>query len=179
MLEEELLKLRFKCGSQAALERIYETYVDYLLTLAVGLLRDRFAAEDVVHDTFVRLAQSRQQFRMRGNLRSYLATCVVNRVRDRMRQQQAQTGVPTGQRLRVSPEDPYERVVGDELSRHAHEALNKLPYEQREALVLHVKADMTFAEIAKLQGASLRTVQGRYRYGLDKLRYHLNGRVKL
>ena len=37
MLEDEFLKLRFKCGSRAALERIYEKYEHFLITVAVAL----------------------------------------------------------------------------------------------------------------------------------------------
>jgi RNA polymerase sigma-70 factor (ECF subfamily) len=53
-----------------------------------------------------------------------------------------------------------------------------LPYEQREAVVLKVKQNMTLKEIAKLQGVSISTVHGRYRYGLDKLRALLDGEIR-
>lgn len=179
MLEDEVLKLRFKCGSQAALERIYEKYVDQMLTVAVGLVHEIHTAEDAVHDAFVRFAQSRERFRLQGNLKRYLTACVVNRVRDVMRQRQTTSVGATARPDCSTPGDPYECVVCNELSQYVHDALEKLPYEQREALVLHVKADMSFAEIAKLQSVTLRTAQGRYRYGMNKLRHHLNGRVQL
>jgi len=82
MLEDELLKWRFKAGRADAVERIYEKYRDYLLTLAMQLLNDAGAAEDTVHDVFVSLVRSRTTFRLHGSLRAYLATCVVNRARD-------------------------------------------------------------------------------------------------
>jgi DNA-directed RNA polymerase specialized sigma24 family protein len=62
--------------------RIYEKYKDYLLTLAGGLLNDRQAAEDVVHDVFVGFAGSAHRFRLTGSLKGYPVTCVTNRVRD-------------------------------------------------------------------------------------------------
>jgi DNA-directed RNA polymerase specialized sigma24 family protein len=52
--------------------------------------------------------------------------------------------------------------------------MSKLPYEQREAVVLHLKGGMKFKELAKLQGVSISTIHGRYRYGLYKLRSLLN-----
>ncbi|MHC4759215.1 MAG: sigma factor-like helix-turn-helix DNA-binding protein [Planctomycetota bacterium] len=54
----------------------------------------------------------------------------------------------------------------------------QLPYEQREAVILHLRAKMKFRQIAKLQNVSTSTVQGRYRYGLEKLRSILNGEVE-
>ena len=54
----------------------------------------------------------------------------------------------------------------------------ELPHEQRETLMLKLKSNMKFREIAKIQGVSINTVQGRYRYGLQKLRAQLNGEVE-
>ncbi|MEA3226372.1 MAG: sigma factor-like helix-turn-helix DNA-binding protein, partial [Planctomycetota bacterium] len=52
------------------------------------------------------------------------------------------------------------------------------PYEQREVLILHSYSGMKFRTIAKQQGVSINTAQGRYRYALDKLRSILNGEVR-
>ena len=176
MLEDELLKLRFLCGSSSALARIYRKYADQLLTLAVALLKDTNAAEDVLHDVFVKFARSDGTFRLAGNLHSYLATCVVNRARDVLRQRKppASPTDPSQTGRAVAPE-PLETLVSCEDSREVAWALSQLPYEQREAVLLHVTADMTFREIARIQGVSLRTVQGRYRYAMKKLRSMLTG----
>jgi DNA-directed RNA polymerase specialized sigma24 family protein len=48
MIEDEVLKWRFKRGSQEALARIYAKYVYLLLSLAFGLLNDPHEAEDVI-----------------------------------------------------------------------------------------------------------------------------------
>jgi RNA polymerase sigma-70 factor (ECF subfamily) len=56
-------------------------------------------------------------------------------------------------------------------------ALDKIPYEQREVIILHIRGQMNFKAIAELQDASIKTVQSRYRYGLDKLRNILDGQV--
>src|SRR5512136_2531841 len=89
MIEDELLKWRFRRGSQEALARIYEKYVHLLLSIALGLLNDPHEAEDVVQDVFVTFAQSADGFGLRGSLKAYLATCVVHRARDRVRSERA------------------------------------------------------------------------------------------
>jgi RNA polymerase sigma-70 factor (ECF subfamily) len=177
MIEDELLKLRFKLGGEDALRRMYEKYLDYLLGVAMAFLNDSHAAQDVVHDVFVSLAQSADTFRLTGNLKHYLATCVANRARDRLR---------TAKRLRehagsegVEPQsDPPENgLICTEQARRIYEALAQLPDEQREAVVLRVKAGMRFRQIAKIQDASFVAVQARYRRGIEKLRSILNGRL--
>jgi len=171
MLEDELLKLRFLCGSSNALARIYRKYADQLLALAGALLSDANEAEDVLHDVFLKLARSNGTFRLTGNLKSYLATCVANRARDLRRQRKpgrTQTDGLWADRVIVA--EPFEVLVSAEDARGAARVLTELPYEQREAVLLHVTAGLKFREIATMQGVSLRTAQGRYRYAMDKLR---------
>ncbi|MGE5297435.1 MAG: RNA polymerase sigma factor [Solirubrobacterales bacterium] len=171
MLEDELLKLRFLCGSSTALARIYQKYADQLLILAAGLVSDASAAEDVLHDVFLKFAQSNGTFRLTGNLRSYLATCVANRARDLRRQRRSFKAMTDSTWMdHAVVAEPFEAVVSAEDARAAARALVELPYEQREAVLLHVTAGMSFREIAKIQNVSLRTAQGRYRYAMDKLR---------
>jgi len=55
MLEDRLLIWRLRSGSTEAFRRIYEKYIDDLLTLATNLLGDGSAAEDIVQETFIRL----------------------------------------------------------------------------------------------------------------------------
>lgn len=180
MVEDELLKFRFKCGSRDALCRIYEKYQDYLLTLAIALLNDVNAAEDIVHDVFVSFAKRAGSFKLAGSLRGYLATCIVNAARDRIRGRQRQPAALDEALLASADSKGLDQaVIADEQSRQLAQAMSQLPYEQREVLTLHVKGGMKFREIARLQDASVNTVQGRYRYGLNKLRSILDGEVEI
>jgi len=56
-------------------------------------------------------------------------------------------------------------------------AMAQIPYEQREVIGLYMQGGMTFRQIAKVRNASINTIQGRYRYGLNKLRSLLNSQV--
>ncbi|MGA2093387.1 MAG: sigma-70 family RNA polymerase sigma factor [Sedimentisphaerales bacterium] len=179
MIEDEILKWRFRQGSKEALCRIYEKYLDYLLTLAVCLSNDFNTAQDIVHDVFVRFAASWKDFNQRGNLKSYLTTCVVNQARDNSRKTRRQPDELKEDTLIGSESDcPEHLVTGNETSHQLNRAIAELPDEQRETIILHLKGGMKFREIAALQGESINTVQGRFRYGLDKLRSMLNEEVQ-
>lgn len=179
MIEDELLKWKFKCGSKEALSRIYEKYLNNLLTLAMALLNDAGAAEDVVHDVFVSFAKSTENFKLRGSLKSYLATCVINRARDRIRTNQRQSTRPVKIDLISSEANkPDQSVIYSEESQRLNHAIAQLPGLQREVIILRLKGEMKFKEIARLQGVSVSTIQGRYRYGLNKLRSILDGEVE-
>jgi RNA polymerase sigma-70 factor (ECF subfamily) len=179
MIEDEILKWKFKCGSRKALSRIYEKYINSLLSLAMGLLNDPHDAEDVVQDAFVSFAQSTDSFGLKGSLKAYLATSVVNKARDRLRRKHS-LNRRGREYVTVAPDVSRadESLIYSERCEWLSGALASLPYEQCEAVVLKVKQNMSLKEIAKIQGVSISTVHGRYRYGLDKLRALLNGEIQ-
>jgi RNA polymerase sigma-70 factor (ECF subfamily) len=178
MIEDELLKWKFKSGSKDALQRIYEKYRDFLLTLAMALVNDAGLAEDIVQDVFVTFAQSGDTFKLRGSLKSYLATCTLNRCRDQIRAHKRQPlSLNEDTPIQSDFDPPFKRMITDEQSRLVVSAMARLPSEQREVIALHLNAAMKLRHIAGLQNVSVSTVKGRYRYGLQKLRSALNGRL--
>ena len=178
MIEDNILVWKFNRGSKDALRRIYEKFKDDLLGLAITLLRDRSLAEDVVHDVFVSFGSTVGSFHLSGTLKGYLSTCVANCARDRNRQKSAVLAGPDVVETACCDSDgPIENAIGIEESGELQDLLARLPYEQREIIVLHLHQDMRFREIAKALGISINTVQSRYRYGLDKLRSILNSVV--
>ncbi|MBN2595134.1 MAG: sigma-70 family RNA polymerase sigma factor [Sedimentisphaerales bacterium] len=177
MLEDKLLIWKFNRGDREALRSIYEKYKDGLVTLASALLIDVASAEDVVHDVFVGFIESSRRFRLTGSLKSYLATCVANNARNKNKAGQKHQNRQAEMTMQdVNPPDAA-AMFGEEL-RQLSQALAQLPYEQREVLLLHSYSGMKFRAIAKQQNVSINTVQGRYRYALDKLRSMLNGEVQ-
>jgi len=180
MLEDRLLILRFKYGSSEAFHRIYEKYRLYLLRIATALLHDVSVAEDIVHDVFTRLAQSTQTLNINGSLKAYLRTCVVNSVRNRVRDDKVRSYIELSQAGPIvsNQTGSDQWVILKEESMRLNNALIQVPFEQREVVVLHLHGGMKFREIARLQAVSSKTIQSRYRYGLDKLRSILNGEVE-
>jgi len=178
MVEDKILIWRFKRGSRDALQRIYEKYVVYLVTLATALLNDMSTAEDIVHDVFVSFAQSAERLRPEGSLKAYLAICVVNRLRDRIRARQWQPApLDEANSIRSTVRGPeLSAVCSEELQQLSH-AMAQLPYEQKEVIMLHLYGGMMFKQIANSQQVSINTVQSRYRYALDKLRSLLNSEM--
>jgi RNA polymerase sigma-70 factor (ECF subfamily) len=180
MLEDKVLIWKFKCGSSDALCSIYQKYKEDLLKLAVILLNNVSDAEDIVHDVFVEFAQSAEKLKLRGNLKSFLLTCVANRARNSNRANQLRqtTGLDKAETIISDSKRPEELIICSEELRRWSGAMAQLPYEQREVIILHLRAGMRFRQIAKLQDISVNTIKGRYRYGLDKLRTILNGEME-
>ena len=180
MLEDRLLLWKFKHGSRDAFRAIYEKYAGDMLTLAGNLLDDKVGAEDIVQDVFIKLVESVGTFRLTGSLKSYLATCVANRSRDciRRRIRQRTAVAKQAEKTPAETKSTVRLAICSEQLRKLSVAMTELPYEQREAIALRIHGSLRFHKIAELQNVSTKTVQSRYRYGLDKLRSILNGEVE-
>jgi RNA polymerase sigma-70 factor (ECF subfamily) len=74
--------------------------------------------------------------------------------------------------------EPDGWAIYSEQFRRVSGAMAELPVEQREVVTLHLYGGLPFREIAERQKASIKTIQSRYRYALDKLRSQLNGKVE-
>ena len=167
--EKQLIK-QFNQGSKEALCQIYQRYKNDLYGFALSLLHDVQTAEDVVHDVFVSFAQKSGQYTLKGKLRNYLLAGVANRSRDLWRRKSHKdrpldetVAMPATQ---YSPEQ-Y-RILTEEYTL-LQKVLSKIPYEQRQIILLHLHQDLTFRQVACTLGISINTVQSRYRYGLEKL----------
>jgi RNA polymerase sigma factor (sigma-70 family) len=177
MLEDKLLIWKFNRGNREALRSIYEKYKDDLVTLAAALLTDVASAEDVVHDVFLGFIESSRKFRLTGSLKGYLSTCVANNARNRNKAGRRHQNVEASVVMQDANRPDAAALFGEELCQLSL-ALAQLPYEQREVLLLHSCSGMKFKAIAREQDVSINTVQGRYRYAVDKLRSMLNGEVR-
>jgi len=181
MLREMQLVWRFNRGHADALREIYERHKHELVTLATALLIDKAEAEDVVHDVFVGFIRAVGRFRLTGSLGGFLATCVANRARNRNKSKRNHSPGESAETEPAAPDNErpdLATMFGEEL-KCVGGALAELPYEQREAVVLRLCGGMRFRAIARLQGVSTNTVQGRYRYGLEKLKTLLDGQISV
>ena len=177
MVSEKKLIKQFNLGSKEALCTLYQTYKKVLYGLAISLLNDKTASEDVVHDVFVNFARQAGSFHLRGHLKSYFCVCVANRARDILRSK-FQAGIPLDQDYPIDCEKntPEKYVIATEEYIELQQALAQIPLEQREIILLHLHQDIPFREIACMQGISINTVTSRYRYGLEKLRVYVTER---
>ena len=179
MVEDKLLIWKFRRGNIDALGRIYVKYKNELLKLAVCLIKDVSIAEDAVQDVFVKFAQSPEKVGVRGNLKNFLSVCVLNQVRNRRRSigRRCECGIEQAQNVVAASRGPSQWAILSEQMKLVSNAMAQLPDEQREIVALYVQGGMTIRRIAEIQDVSISTIQGRYRYGIAKLRKLLNGEV--
>ena len=179
-MEDKLLIWKLNRGNKDALCRIYEKYRDNLVRIAAGLVNDVSIAEDIVQEVFLTLIRSSNKHEIRKNLKGYLTSCVINKIRNLNRKKFTQNPVSLDdiEPSTSASKTPDECVGCDEEYRNLYSAIAQLPHEQKETVILHIQGKMKFREIAQLQGTSIKTTLSRYNYGLNKLRSLLNSEVE-
>jgi RNA polymerase sigma-70 factor (ECF subfamily) len=176
--DDSALTASIAAGDAAAFDELYRRYQPLAFAVALGLLHEPAAAEDAVHDAFLRFWRAARSFQpARGALRSWLLTIVRNAAIDELRARQlARRPEVTRAQLDVHVH-PGDDVVAGALARseaeRLHVALRSLPAAQRQALELAFFAGLTHSEIAARTGMPLGTVKGRVRLGLRRLRHDL------
>ena len=111
MLEDKVLIWKFKASSREAIQRIYNKYEGFLLTLAANLLHDSAAAEDVVQDVFIKFVQSPEKFHLRTSLKAYLAVCTANRARDLLRKRKHNSTYEKEKiEVQINDDNPIEHI---------------------------------------------------------------------
>ncbi|WP_299051400.1 SigE family RNA polymerase sigma factor [uncultured Nocardioides sp.] len=144
-------------GPSVGLEELYATHRLSLVRLALLLVDDVAAAEDVVHDAFARMVARRTPLRDPHAALGYLRTSVVNGSRSALRRRRtARAYAPP---LDVAPTSPEDSAVLAEEHRAVLDGLARLGRRQREVLVLRYWSGLSEADIAATLGISRGTVK--------------------
>lgn len=163
-----------------ALETLYERYGATALGLSARILGDRAAAEEVLQEAFFRVWDRSESFdAARGPFAAWLFTITRRLCIDRLRQRQTRPQtIDLGEGDDRSPLDLLSDPAGDvaeaaqahSLRDKVRQALQTLPRDQCEVLLLSYFGGYTRREIAARLGQPEGTVHTRARLGLKKLR---------
>jgi RNA polymerase sigma-70 factor (ECF subfamily) len=172
--QDAVLARRIRSGDREAVGELYDRYAGIAMAVAIRVLRDRGAAEDVVHDAFVAVWQKIDRFDVaHGSLRSWLLTIVRNRAIDRLRRVRPAEDVDeldSRSLLRSTPNPTWDAAIASLDRRALAAAVATLPTEQREAVELAYFEGLTYREVAVRMGIPPGTASGRLRLALVKLR---------
>jgi RNA polymerase sigma-70 factor (ECF subfamily) len=148
-------------------QKLYETKAAELVLYGRALGLSHAEAEDVLQETFVILMRQEQA---PAKLEHYCVRSFRNRALNYRRS--------LWRRLTRELESWrwFERATEESpAEREAMRGLAELPIEQREVIVLKIWQRRTFEEIGELLQISPNTAAGRYRYGLQKIKFRLEG----
>ena len=154
----------------------HENWKDCFSEVAPGLLlfarqwvHSAADAEDVVQEAFVKFWRRNHNIDNRALLYSAVRSIALDFVRRDTRRARRETTAFSEAEPAVEPHFELE----DDTQSALAAAVDSLPYDQREVLVLKIWNDLTFGEIAGTLGISQNTAASRYRYALSNLKKSL------
>jgi RNA polymerase sigma-70 factor (sigma-E family) len=157
--------------ADSALEQLYVAHWRGLVRLAVLLLRDQGAAEEVVQDSFVQMHLRWRSLRDPDKALAYLRQSVVNRSRSALRHRGVVERYVAAQPPVLSPAEAADTPALVHDRRDAVlDALRALPTRQREVLVLRHYLELSETEIADTLGISRGSVKAHASRGTAALR---------
>ncbi len=177
--KELLLVLeRMGRGDHAALAKAYDLIGGAVFSLAVRMMRDRQAAEDVTQDIFVQVWRQSAGFdTSRGSGEAWIMMIARSRILDRLRSRSAGIRMKSvGDALPDAPaaEDwPEDMAIAREEAVAVREALRELGEDQRVAVELAFFEGLTHTQVAERLGVPLGTIKTRIRLGLLRIRDRL------
>lgn len=167
-------------GEHAALAGCYDLMGPVVFSLAVRMLRDRGAAEDVTQDIFVQVwRQSGNYDRARGTPEGWIMMIARTRILDRIRSRRAGVVLrQAGDQMPEAPDAddwPEDMAISREEAAGVRRAILDLPPEQRQVVELAFFEGLTHQEIAEKTSVALGTIKTRIRLGLLKIKDRLRG----
>lgn len=157
-----------------ALEKLFRERNLELFVSALAVTGCPERAEDAVQEAFYRLFRLQDRPR---HLKAYVFRSVRNAALDQLEKNRPNRPIEHDEVIFDWREGPDETAVRNEFVREAAKAMKTLSEDERETVISHIYADLSFREIAKIREMSINTIWSWYRRGMEKLRRQLEAKL--
>ena len=175
--DQQLIQF-FVAGNVEALEALVVRHKDKLYTSIFFLVKDKYLAEDIFQDTFIRIIDTLRggRYTDEGKFLPWAMRIAHNLCIDHFRKIKRIPNIKNSadqnifEVIHFSEENAETKMIKRQSHDRVREILDRLPDDQREVIILRHYADLSFKEIADLTNCSINTALGRMRYGLINMR---------
>ncbi|MDX1439918.1 MAG: sigma-70 family RNA polymerase sigma factor [Rubricoccaceae bacterium] len=181
--DEQLVAAYLNKGSEQAFSILVDRHQERIFGYLMGMVRDRSVASDLFQDTFMRAIQAmnakRGTYEPQGRWLAWVMRIARNAALDYLRSRKKwhdvganseDDGPSFWDRLPDKAPDAESLLRRTDLWKEVEAAIEQLPPEQREVVLMRHQSELTFREIAELTDVSINTALGRMRYALINLR---------
>ncbi len=175
--DQQLIHLYME-GDANALATIVMRYKDKIYTSIYLLVKDKYLAEDIFQDVFIRVIDTLKggRYTDEGKFLPWVMRIAHNMCVDHFRKVKRSPTIKTSddrdifEVLNFSEPGADHKMMAGQSHDRVRKMVDMLPEDQREVIILRHYADLSFKEIADLTSCSINTALGRMRYGLINLR---------
>ena len=177
LTDQQLVHL-YVNGDAEALSALVTRYKDKIYTSIYLLVKDKYLAEDIFQDVFIRVIDTLKGGRYvdEGKFLPWAMRIAHNLCVDHFRKVKRTPTIKTSEdrdifeSLNFSEAGADQRMMNNQSHDKVRKMIDMLPEDQREVIILRHYADLSFKEISQLTNCSINTALGRMRYGRINLR---------
>jgi len=169
--DEALMKAYAK-GSLEAFELLYARNRGILYRYVLRQVGDAATANDLYQGCWEKIIRARKRYRPSAPFRAWMFRIAHNHVMDYFRKAKPESEIAEDVIESPSP-GPEKLYLDQNRTARLMEAVSKLPFEQREALLLKLEGGFDIPEIAGITGVKPETAKSRLRYAVNKLKSEL------
>jgi RNA polymerase sigma-70 factor (ECF subfamily) len=174
---DEALMLAWAGGDITAFELLYGRHRNRLYRFLLRQVREPALADELFQDVWQKVVATRAGWVADAPFGAWLYRIAHNRLGDHWRAARHRPEAPgdaEARLARIPDHDTPERTLTEfEQRRQLQLALEALPIEQREVLLLRLEEELTLEQIGAITGVGRETVKSRLRYAMEKLRTQL------
>lgn len=168
----------YRQGQVEALGKLVEHYRRPLFGFILRMTEGREDAEEIFQEVWFRVIKNQHKYRHKS-FKSWLFKIAHNLIIDRARKRKPIIDINAGSedgedvfetRIEAGGLSSAQEIDGEILGRRIAAAVRQLPDNQREVFLMRSEAELSFKEIAKIQGTSINTALARMHYAIRKLR---------
>jgi len=165
-------------GNTEALSTLVTRYKDKIYTSIYLLVKDKYLAEDLFQDVFIRIIDTLRggRYTDEGKFLPWALRIAHNMCVDHFRKVKRSPSIKTSddrdifEVLNFSEPSAEQKMMQGQSHERVRKMIDMLPEDQREVIILRHYAELSFKEIAELTQCSINTALGRMRYGLINMR---------
>lgn len=172
MDEDFFLMLQIKNGREEAVEKFVRKYYEAILNYCYRKLRDYMQAEDLTQQTFLNFFKALDRYEHRGRAKNLLYVIAGNLCKNYYEQQEKMPRSVPPEECEKGLQDEKASRFGNELAEAVsiEDALEKLPKEQKEVVLLYYFQELKIREIAEILGQSQSNIKYRLKAAKENLK---------
>jgi RNA polymerase sigma-70 factor (ECF subfamily) len=177
-ISDQSLVKQYIQGNESCLEMLIKRHKDRLFTTIILIVKDSYIAEDIFQETFIKIIKNLKEgkYNEEGKFLPWAARIARNMAIDYFRKTKRMptitdsSGQDVFRTIKIKTENREQQIIRSEKESLVRAAIEKLPAEQRQVLILRHYGDLSFKEIAKMTDVSINTALGRMRYAITNMR---------
>lgn len=177
--EDHELVLEFAAGDEDAFNTLMSRHQNRIFTTIFFIVKEREMAEDLFQETMIKIIRLIQadKYDEKGKFISWAVRIARNLAIDHYRKERRGPDIQHENdqydifnQVSQHEESIEDKIIQEEGAQYVRDLIKQIPEKQREVLIMRHYANMSFKEIADVQGVNINTALGRMRYALLHLR---------